>query len=330
MADAGVGHHVVSARIGVYVNTPTWTGQTLALFQAFNSKIAPRKIDSLHFLQDLNQDPAVGAGWVSWAQALGADTMFITLSPFETTMSAFTAGTYDTTGLNGGTGLAGLAAQLAAASAAGLKVIVRLAHEFNGNWAPAYGNTHETAAQFVAGWRHIVQTMRAHGATAVRWCWCPNAYGHPFDNTVDPLAADSSGVNWYPGGDVVDLFGLDGYIDVEDTYLLTPSDLFNTYITIRAAINKPGSISEFGCAADSRLAAFCGGKSGWYDQFFAWCATLDGLELVQQWEQPGNTSTPGDDWTIDSSGLDMAASRSFAVGAQAPPFTLGAKTPAHT
>lgn len=306
------------AKLGFYVDGPL-----LANFQAVNALIAPRKLDQMLFLGDLNADPVIGANWASWQTTLGASMIVSTMAPHSTTLNAFAAGTYDTTGLYNNAGLAGLAAQCVSY---GKPIILRLAHEFNGNWPPTYGEAHETAAQFVAGWKHVVDTFRAHGASNVLWCWCPNKWGLPFDNAIDPTVADGSGVNWYPGDSYVDIIGLDAYHDQEDETLYTPSDIIlANYTTLRTDYpNKPFAIAEFGCSADSRLDTFCGGKAGWYALLFQLLHDhMSDTLFIQNWESEGGPSTPGDDWTIDSTGTDPAAKAAFVAGVTNPPMTAG-------
>ena len=72
-------------------------------------------------------------------------------------------------------------------------LMVRLGQENNANWYPwgfqAYGNT---AADWVAMWRHVVEIFRRVGATNVIWVWSPARL--PFHDT-------------YPGARYVDWVG---------------------------------------------------------------------------------------------------------------------------
>jgi hypothetical protein len=308
---------VTATKLGVYIDSPSLAG-----YQAFNAKIAPRKIDQMLFLSNMNVDPAIGTNWATWAATLGA-SICNTLYPNTTTLGAFAAGTYDTTGLNANAGLVGLAA---ACASYGKPMIIRLAHEFNGNWCPSYGQAFETAAQFVAGWQHVVTLFRTQGALNVRWCWNPNVWGKPFDNAIDPTVADGSGVNWYPGDAYVDIVALDSYVDTEDGTLYTPLQRIQPcYATLSGLYAKPFAMGEFGVTKDSRLQAFCGGKNGYYDLLFSLFGTMANLEFIQQWEQPGNAQTPTDDWTISSSGSEPVAAAAFVRGVSAPPLTVGTK-----
>jgi len=80
---------------------------------------------------------------------------------------------------------------------------VRFAHEMNGNWYPwGSGVNGNTAARYIAAWRHVVRIFRRAGASNVRWVWSPNVYGNNGARAFAPL---------YPGNRWVDWVALDGY-----------------------------------------------------------------------------------------------------------------------
>jgi hypothetical protein len=293
---------------------------TLTTFQTFNALIAPRSIDQMLFMGDLNAGPALGTNWTSWSSTLGA-RICVTLSPNSTTLTAFASGQYDTTGYGSGEGLITMSQQCAAY---GQPMVIRMAHEFNGNWAATYGNTHELAAGFVAGWQHVVDVFRANGATNVLWCWCPNVFNVPYNNTIDPTVPDASGVNWYPGDAYVDIVAVDAYIMMGNTIVHTPHDLINpSWTAIQAITSKPFGLGEFGCSPNSLLGALCGGKGPWYTLLFEYLNTLPNLVFINQWQVPGNSNQPTDDWTISTSGTDLVAEGNFVNGVTAKPMTAG-------
>ena len=84
----------------------------------------------------------------------------------------------------------------------GKPVMLRFAHEMNGNWYPwaeaANGNE---AGDYVAAWRHVHDVMAATGATNVQWVWSPNV----------PYWGSTPLTGLYPGAGYVDVVGLDGY-----------------------------------------------------------------------------------------------------------------------
>ena len=89
-----------------------------------------------------------------------------------------------------------------AAAAWGRPVLLRFAHEMNGNWYPwGAGLDGNTPHRYKAAWRRVVRVFRRIGADNVRWVWTPytNQFGGvPFER-------------FYPGDRWVDWVGLDGF-----------------------------------------------------------------------------------------------------------------------
>ena len=100
-------------------------------------------------------------------------------------------------------------------SAAGFggRFIIRLAHEMNlaryhwGTAKEAYGP--QSPGIYKKLFRHVVGRFRRRGAPNVLWAFCPNAESlpHPTWHKADWNRA----ANYYPGQDVVDVLGMDGY-----------------------------------------------------------------------------------------------------------------------
>jgi mannan endo-1,4-beta-mannosidase len=90
----------------------------------------------------------------------------------------------------------------------GKPYLIRFAHEMNlsryhwGGSAQEFGS--ESAAKYRAIFRHVVEVFRAREADNVGWVFCPNA------DSV-PATAWNQIASYYPGNDVVDIVGLDGY-----------------------------------------------------------------------------------------------------------------------
>ena len=113
-------------------------------------------------------------------------------------------------------------------------------HEMNGDWYP-WGVNNNTAADFVAAWRHLHKVFEEEGATKVKWVWSPNVrYGHEY-----PFA------DLYPGSSYVDWVALDGYNWGTDPHLGQPEwqsfgDIFGaTYNQLtNLAPGKPMMIAE--------------------------------------------------------------------------------------
>jgi hypothetical protein len=89
------------------------------------------------------------------------------------------------------------------------KVLVRLMHEFNGNWYPwCIANNGNSPELYKAAYRRIVQKIREAGATNVYFIWCVNSGSipqKPWNYIVDA----------YPGDDVVDIVSSDIYNGAE-------------------------------------------------------------------------------------------------------------------
>lgn len=96
----------------------------------------------------------------------------------------------------------------------GRPLLVRFAHEMNlaryhwGTAAADYGPRSPEA--YRAMWRHVVGIFRRAGATNVRWAFCPNVESVPGPGNA-PNAAWNVASAFYPGGDWVDVVGIDGY-----------------------------------------------------------------------------------------------------------------------
>jgi hypothetical protein len=82
-------------------------------------------------------------------------------------------------------------------------LVIRFAHEMNGDWYPwGVGAPGNSAADYVAAFRHVHDVVTAAGARNVVWVWAPNLIDADPSIALAPL---------YPGNDVVDWVGLSGY-----------------------------------------------------------------------------------------------------------------------
>lgn len=90
-------------------------------------------------------------------------------------------------------------------AAYGQPVWIRLMPEMNGDWTSWNGTVNDqTAEDFVAAWRHIVELFRAEGAGNAQWVWSPN-------ETDEPRVDDNRMERYFPGEAYVDVVGIDGY-----------------------------------------------------------------------------------------------------------------------
>jgi len=91
----------------------------------------------------------------------------------------------------------------------GTALIVQYGTEVNGDWnpwsAPYNGGIAVGPAKFRAAFRHIVEVMRAEGATNIVWALHLNGENWPSDQPGNNAGA------YYPGDDVVDWIGFSIY-----------------------------------------------------------------------------------------------------------------------
>lgn len=79
-------------------------------------------------------------------------------------------------------------------------VIIRFGHEMNGNWYP-WGNR---AFEYKLAYRYIASFFKRENVQNVKWMWCINS------NSL-PLFSIENTSSFYPGNDVVDMIGIDGF-----------------------------------------------------------------------------------------------------------------------
>jgi hypothetical protein len=104
-----------------------------------------------------------------------------------------------------------------AARAFGHPLIVAFGDEMNGDWFPWSGiyyggaeltddkpNEWEGPENFKAAYRHVVDRVRARGATNIKWMFHTNNYSYPLDTWNFAPA-------YYPGSDYVDWLGMSVY-----------------------------------------------------------------------------------------------------------------------
>lgn len=93
-------------------------------------------------------------------------------------------------------------------------VIIRFAHEMNieryhwGTTKERFGP--DSPRIYRKMFRRVVRVFRANGADNVLWTFCPNAESLP-NRSFDPTAGWNRASAYYPGDDVVDILGMDGY-----------------------------------------------------------------------------------------------------------------------
>jgi Glycosyl hydrolase family 26 len=169
-------------------------------------------------------------------------------------------------------------------------VVIRFAHEMNGNWYPwseyANGNA---PGEYRAAWQRVRGIFESCRTSNAYWCWSPNV---PW--------GEAHLADYYPGDGYVDRVALDGY-NWSTTESWSSWQSFSEIFApgldeLSSLTSLPVWIGEVGCAEVG------GDKAGWIDDMFA---TLSGLPQVR-----GVTWFAFDmqtDWRIDSSPAALAA-----------------------
>jgi Glycosyl hydrolase family 26 len=146
-------------------------------------------------------------------------------------------------------------ARARAIAALGVPVFMGFTHEPGGLVGTGRSKS-GTTDDYRAAWRHVVERFRQAGTTNVTWVWTLTSY--QFRNAdVTPL---------YPGDDVIDWVGADGYANISCPWLKvggTPFDqIFAAASTFAAAHEKPLMIAEFNVGEDPSNPAF---KADWFE-----------------------------------------------------------------
>jgi hypothetical protein len=166
---------------------------------------------------------------LSWGSQTLQDGYANTASDSNFTLAKVASGAYDSY----------ITAWAQKAAAWGHPFFLRFDWEMNGNWFPwSVGSNGNTAADFVAAWRHVHDIFVKNGATNATWVWCPNA------GYASQLAA------LYPGDAYVDWTCMDAYnygTDEGNSWQSFDQVASSDYDAITGSIapSKPMMIGEF-------------------------------------------------------------------------------------
>ncbi len=132
-------------------------------------------------------------------------------------------------------------------------VMIRFAHEMNGDWYPwatAYSGSlkrhnDNSPAMFCAMWKHVVSVFREEGAHNAKWVWSPNIlYTNAFN---DQRQQERDLFSMYPGDGWVDWIGVSVYNDGAKRQWRSFSMLFDSTYGARTTLcAKPIMIAEMG------------------------------------------------------------------------------------
>jgi mannan endo-1,4-beta-mannosidase len=144
------------------------------------------------------------------------------------------------------------------------RLVVRPAHEMTGWWYPWSAGDGVSGAEYVDLWNALVDAVEAHGppAEAVTWLWCAST-----DRAADVTLAD-----YYPGDDVVDWVGVDGYnwgASAAWSDWQTPEAVFGDALgELRGLSDRPLVVPEVGCSSLTADGPSPGRKSAWITDVF--------------------------------------------------------------
>jgi beta-mannanase len=183
-------------------------------------------------------------------------------------------------------------------------LLLRFAHEMNGNWYPwAEGVNGNTAGQYVAAYRHVHDIFQQVGATNVQWVWSPNTI-------MDGAPALSE---LYPGDAYVNWLGVDGYnwgSSASWASWQTFGQVFGQTLTqLRQLSHRPIMIGE---TSSSEIG---GSKAQWIQQFFSGLGANPDIRAFIWFNLNKET-----DWRIQSS---SAAQSAFARGISSSRYIAG-------
>ncbi|WP_445442647.1 glycoside hydrolase family 26 protein [Clavibacter sp. km1a] len=173
-------------------------------------------------------------------------------------------------------------------------VLLRYAHEMNGNWYPwAEGANGNAPGSYAAAWRHVHDVVVAQGATNVRWVWTPNV---PYYGSTDLAGL-------YPGDAYVDVVGLDGYnwgTGIAGHGWTAPADLFAPGLARLRGVapGKPVVIAE---TASSEVG---GSKAAWNRDLVAYLQAQPDVTALVWFDMDKEA-----DWRIASSASSADALR---------------------
>jgi glycosyl hydrolase family 26 len=171
-------------------------------------------------------------------------------------------------------------------------LLVRFAHEMNGNWYPwGRGVVGNSPRRYKLAWRRVVRIFRRSGADNVRWVWTPhvNQGGNlPFGR-------------YYPGDRWVDWVGFDGFNWGYGKRSYSFNEVFeDSYRSLVDLSSRPVMIAETGTHR--------AGKARWIAQALKQLPRLRRIRALVWFNHPAN----GVDLRFNSSRASLRAFRSAA------------------
>lgn len=180
----------------------------------------------------------------------------------------------------------------------GRPLVIRFAHEMNGDWYPwAQGVNGNGPGDHAAAWRHVVDVFRRVKVPNVTWSWSANV---PYPGST-PLA------DLYPGNAYVGRVGLDGYNwGTTQSWSTWQSfgEVFGAGVAeLDALSTRPIHVTETGAPEGAG-----GDKAAWITDMWAWLDQHPEVRGVMWFSLLKEA-----DWRIDSSEASLQA---WAAGAR--------------
>ena len=174
----------------------------------------------------------------------------------------------------------------------GRPLVIRFAHEMNGDWYPwAQAVNGNGAGDYAAAWRHVVGVFRRAKVTNVTWTWSANV----------PYPGSTSLAALYPGDSYVDRVGLDGYNwGTTQSWSSWQSfgDLFGPGVgALGSLTSRPVHINETAAPEGAG-----GDKAAWIADMWAWLDAHPEVRGVTWFSLLKEA-----DWRIDSSAASLEA-----------------------
>jgi beta-mannanase len=120
-------------------------------------------------------------------------------------------------------------------------VLLRILHEFNGDWYPwCIANNDKNSQLLIKAYRHIHDIFNSQQVSNVKFIWCPNSMSFPQEKWNFIMDA-------YPGNEYVDFVGLDIYNGAGKAAIwrsFRKEGIENYFILTQALPDKPLFICE--------------------------------------------------------------------------------------
>ncbi len=178
----------------------------------------------------------------------------------------------------------------------GGEVMLRFAHEMNGNWYP-WGSTFNTPNEYVSAWQHVHDIFEANGATNATWVWSPNEI---YEDAHVPFASDI--LKFYPGDAYVDWVGFSSFNWAglyKQNVSRSPEVMMSQTINVLQKLNKPIMIAETASAETGNPSL----KANWIRDLAKYIKITPEIKAVIWFNSIDN----GINWKIDSSILSKQA-----------------------